>query len=346
MRAEILSLLKSLQKTHWMAVILITHDLTVVSQVSDTVVVMRQGEVVQRGRTREVFANPQQPCAKHLMASEPMGLPDPQPPDAEPVLSGKTIGVTFHLQAGGFFGPKLFELRAVNDVTATIRRGETLGIVGDSGSGKTSLGMAMIRRGLFHRGKITFHGDRIDHLSRKQLQPYRTRMQVMFQDPFSSLNPRTNIRQILEEGLVVNNIGASAKDRDGILRQALDDVHMPRSALGRFPHESSGGPRQRLAIAGAIALSPEFIPLDEPTSALDLSIQTPIIDLPRELRRKRDLIHLFISHDLKVMRALCHNVIVMQHGQVMERGPTEEVLVNLQNDYTKRLVAAAFQVVA
>ncbi|MGH1416224.1 MAG: ABC transporter ATP-binding protein [Pelagimonas sp.] len=345
-QAEILSLLKHLQKKHRMAVILITHDLTVVSQVSDTVVVMRQGEVVETGKTQDVFASPQHPYTQHLIASEPKGHPDPLPADAEPVLDGRNMGVSFMLKSGGFFNPKRVKLKAVDNVTATIRRGETLGIVGESGSGKTTLGMAMIRLGVFDQGQITFRGDRIDQLSRKELQPYRTRLQVVFQDPFSSLNPRMIIRQILEEGLLVNNIGANAAERDAILRQALDDVHMPHSALARFPHEFSGGQRQRLAIARAIALSPEFILLDEPTSALDLSIQAQIIDLLRDLRRKRDLSYLFISHDLKVVRALCHNVIVMQHGQVMEQGPTEEVLVNPQTDYTKRLVAAAFEVVA
>jgi len=256
------------------------------------------------------------------------------------------MGVTFMLKSGGFFNPKLKELKAVDDVTATIRRGETLGIVGESGSGKTTLGMAMIRLGVFHRGEITFKGDRIDALSRKQLQRYRTRLQVVFQDPFSSLNPRMIIRQILEEGLVVNNIGANAAERDRLVRQALDDVHMPHACLDRFPHEFSGGQRQRLAIARAIVLAPEFILLDEPTSALDLSIQAQIIDLLRELRRKHELSYLFISHDLKVVRALCHNVIVMQHGQVMEQGPTEQVLINPQTPYTRRLVDAAFKVVA
>jgi peptide/nickel transport system ATP-binding protein len=345
-QAEILSLIKHLQQKHEMAVILITHDLTVVSQVSDSVVVMRQGEVVESGITREVFENPQHPYTKHLIESEPKGLPEALPENAEPVLSGQNMSVTFMLKAGGFFNPKLKELVAVNDITATIHRGETLGIVGESGSGKTTLGMAMIRLGLYQKGEITFKGDRIDQLSRKELQPFRTRMQVVFQDPFSSLNPRMIIRQILEEGLIVNNIGGSAEARDEIVRQALDDVYMPHSALDRFPHEFSGGQRQRLAIARAIALSPEFILLDEPTSALDLSIQAQIIDLLRELRRKRELSYLFISHDLKVVRALCHNVIVMQHGKVMEMGATEDVLIRPQTAYTRRLVDAAFKVIA
>lgn len=345
-QAEILSLLKDLQKKHGMAVVLITHDLTVVSKVSDTVVVMRQGEVVERGNTQEVFENPQHPYTKHLINSEPKGMPDPLDPDAGPVLTGTNMSISFMLKVGGFFNPKLKELKAVDNISATIRKGETLGIVGESGSGKTTLGMAMIRLGNYQKGEISFQGDRIDQLSRKELQPYRTRMQVVFQDPFSSLNPRMIIRQILEEGLIVNNIGGSADERDRLLRQALDDVHMPHACLDRFPHEFSGGQRQRLAIARAIVLSPEFILLDEPTSALDLSIQAQIIDLLRELRRKRDLSYLFISHDLKVVRALCHNVIVMQHGQVVEMGPTEQVLTDPKTAYTRRLVDAAFDVIA
>ncbi|WP_424929417.1 ABC transporter ATP-binding protein [Amaricoccus tamworthensis] len=345
-QAEILSLLKQLQTKHGMAVVLITHDLTVVSKVSDTVVVMRQGKVVESGVTAEVFANPQHPYTRHLIESEPKGRPDPLNEDAPVVIEGRNLGVTFSFNAGGFFRPLTKELKAVDDISARVRQGETLGVVGESGSGKTTLAMAMIRLGVFHRGEITFQGQRIDQLSRKELRPFRTKMQVVFQDPFSSLNPRMIIRQILEEGLVVNNIGGSASARDKIVRKALDDVQMPHAALERFPHEFSGGQRQRLAIARAIALNPEFILLDEPTSALDLSIQAQIIDLLRDLRRKHSLSYMFISHDLKVVRALCHNVIVMQHGKVMEAGPTAKVLENPETDYTRRLVDAAFNVVA
>lgn len=345
-QAEILALLKSLQQKHEMAVILITHDLTVVQHVSDDVVVMRRGEVVERGKTKDVFSNPQHEYTKHLISSEPKGLPDPLAADAKPVMTGENLSITFRLKTGGFFNPKRKDLIAVNDVSATIRKGETLGIVGESGSGKTTFGMALIRLGIYQEGSITFKGDRIDQLTRKQLRPYRPRIQVVFQDPFSSLNPRMIVRQILEEGLFVNGIGKTAAERDRLVRQALDDVHMPQSALERFPHEFSGGQRQRLAIARAIVLDPEFILLDEPTSALDLSIQAQIIDLLRELRRKHGLSYLFISHDLKVVRALCHNTIVMQHGRIVEAGETGQVLVNPQTDYTKRLVNAAFEVVA
>lgn len=345
-QAEILALLKSLQRSHNMAVILITHDLTVVEKTSDTVVVMRYGEVVERGKTADVFATPQHPYTKHLLASEPKGTPDPLPADAEPLIQARDMRIAFRIAHGGFFSRKTTDIVAVNDISCTIRRGETLGIVGESGSGKTTLGMAMIRLLDANAGQIHFDGQRIDHLTRKEMRPLRPRIQVVFQDPFSSLNPRMIIGQIIEEGLIVNGIGASSAERRELVAKAIEDVQMPRDAMQRFPHEFSGGQRQRLAIARALALNPDFILLDEPTSALDLSIQAQIIDLLRDLRAKHDLSYMFISHDLKVVKALCHNVIVMQHGNVIETGPTAQVLENPKTEYTRRLVDAAFNVVA
>lgn len=343
-QAEILALLKELQKMHGMAVILITHDLTVVEKVSDNVVVMRHGEIVERGTTASVFKNPTHEYTKHLLASEPKGLPDPLDENAPVVMEGEKLKITFTLKTGGFFRPQKKELIAVNNVSAAIRKGETLGIVGESGSGKTTFGMSLIRLGMSQQGVIKFKGQRIDEFDRKQMRPLRTKLQVVFQDPFSSLNPRMIVKQILEEGLIVNDI--PSEEREVRILEALDDVQMPHDVLDRFPHEFSGGQRQRLAIARAIALRPEFILLDEPTSALDLSIQAQIIDLLRDLRRKHGLSYLFISHDLKVVRALCHNTIVMQHGNVVEAGPTDQVLSNPSTEYTKRLVSAAFDVVA
>lgn len=345
-QAEILSLLKDLQKSHNMAVVLITHDLTVVEKTSDNVVVMRYGEVVEQGRTDEVFANPQHPYTQHLLASEPKGRPDRLDEDADPLMVAEDMRVSFRLTQGGLLSRKHTELVAVNDISATVRRGETLGIVGESGSGKTTLGMAMIRLLETNGGKVSYDGHRIDGLSRKEMRPFRPRIQVVFQDPFSSLNPRMIIRQIIEEGLIVNGIGKNAAEREELVAQALEDVSMPRDAMQRFPHEFSGGQRQRLAIARALALNPEFILLDEPTSALDLSIQAQIIDLLRDLRAKHDLSYMFISHDLKVVKALCHNVVVMQHGNVVEMGATEKVLEAPSTDYTRKLVDAAFKVVA
>lgn len=345
-QAEILGLLKELQRSHNMAVILITHDLTVVEKTSDKVVVMRYGEVVERGLTDAVFSNPQHPYTQHLLASEPKGKPDALDPSAPVVMSSDKLRKVYNTQYGGFFSRKNYELVAVDDISATLHKGETLGIVGESGSGKTTLAMSLVRLQEVTSGAIYFDGDRIDQLDRAAMRPYRTRIQVVFQDPFSSLNPRMIVRQILEEGLIVNGIGKTAAEREALIKQALADVQMPADAMQRFPHEFSGGQRQRIAIARALVLQPEFILLDEPTSALDLSIQAQIIDLLRELRRKHDLSYLFISHDLKVIRALCHNVIVMQHGQVVEEGPTEQVLSNPTNEYTQRLVDAAFNVVA
>jgi peptide/nickel transport system ATP-binding protein len=331
-QAEILSLLNSLQKSHNMAVILITHDLTVVEKTSDKVVVMRYGEVVERGTTEGVFANPQHPYTKHLLASEPKGHPDPLASDAAPLMDAKDMRVAFRITHGCVF--------------SRIRRGETLGIVGESGSGKTTLGMAIIRLLDANGGQITFDGQRIDGLNREAMRPLRPRIQVVFQDPFSSLNPRMIIQQIIEEGLIVNGIGNSVADRRDLAARALEEVQMPADAMQRFPHEFSGGQRQRLAIARALAMNPDFILLDEPTSALDLSIQAQVIDLLRDLRAKHDLSYMFISHDLKVVKALCHNVIVMQHGNVIEQGPTCQVLETPQNAYTQRLVDAAFNVIA
>jgi peptide/nickel transport system ATP-binding protein len=345
-QAEILSLLKSLQKSHKMAVILITHDLTVVEKTSDKVVVMRYGEVVERGTTQGVFANPQHPYTKHLLASEPKGLPDPLAAQATPLMVAEDMRVAYRITHGGVFSRKRTDIVAVNDVSCTIRRGETLGIVGESGSGKTTLGMAMIRLLDANGGQITFDGQRIDSLNRQAMRPLRPRIQVVFQDPFSSLNPRMIIQQIIEEGLFVNGIGNSSADRRNLVARALEEVQMPSDAMQRFPHEFSGGQRQRLAIARALAMNPDFILLDEPTSALDLSIQAQIIDLLRDLRAKHDLSYMFISHDLKVVKALCHNVIVMQHGNVIEQGPTCQVLETPQNAYTQRLVDAAFNVIA
>lgn len=345
-QAEILGLLKDLQRSHNMAVVLITHDLTVVEKTSDKVVVMRYGEVVEHGLTSVVFNNPQHPYTRHLLASEPKGQPDPLA-DASPVLmQGDKIRKVYRTDYGSFFNRKHYDLVAVDDIDAVVRRGETLGIVGESGSGKSTLAMTMVRLQEATSGQIHFDGQRIDQFDRQTMRPFRTRIQVVFQDPFSSLNPRMIVRQILEEGLIVNGIGKDASEREALIRQALADVQMPADAMQRFPHEFSGGQRQRIAIARALVLRPEFILLDEPTSALDLSIQAQIIELLRELRRKHDLSYLFISHDLKVVRALCHNIIVMQHGQVVERGPTEEVLSRPKTEYTQRLVDAAFNVVA
>ncbi|WCE28834.1 ABC transporter ATP-binding protein [Vibrio sp. SCSIO 43137] len=345
-QAEILSLLKNLQARHNMGIILITHDLTVVRHISDSVVVMRYGEVVERGKTQEVFNNPRHPYTRHLINSEPKGLPEPLSAGSDSILIGEDLRVVFNIKHGGFFNRKQTEVVAVNDVSTRIRKGETLGIVGESGSGKSTLGMSLLRLSSIQSGTIIFQNKEIHNLDRKGLQPLRTRMQVVFQDPFSSLNPRMIIRQILEEGLIVNGIGKTSEERKKLILQALEDVQMPADSLDRFPHEFSGGQRQRLAIARAVILKPEFILLDEPTSALDLSIQAQIIDLLRDLQKKHNLSYMFISHDLKVVRALCHNVLVMRNGIVVEAGSTQDVMEQPKTAYTQRLVKAAFDVIA
>ncbi len=346
-QAQILNLIKDLKDKYGMAVILITHDLTIVRQFSDYVYVMQNGAVQEHNETAALFANPRHGYTKHLLASEPKGSARPLEEGAhEPVLEGRNVKVSFTLKRGGFFKPGFFELKAVDNLDISLMRHETLGIVGESGSGKTTFGQALIRLIGNQGGEILFDGERIDGKDRKAMRPLRSRMQIVFQDPFASLNPRMSIRQIIEEGLVVNRIGATSKERIERVRQALRDAGLPDQILNRFPHEFSGGQRQRIAIARAVALEPEFILLDEPTSALDLSVQAQIIDLLRKLQDERGLSYLFISHDLKVVRALCHRVMVMQHGKIIEQGPVNEVLTNPKTEYTARLVRAAFDIAA
>ena len=343
-QAEILNLIKALKAKTGMAVILITHDLTVVRQFADHVYVMQHGVVREQGETEQVFTNPQHPYTKRLLGAEPKGQANALDVGQDTVLSGKDVRVTYTLRKGGVFRGTYSQLQAVDGLSLTLKRGETLGLVGESGSGKTTFGQALLRLNKLDGGEVSFLGERIDTHTRAQMKPLRSRMQIVFQDPFASLNPRMSVRQIIEEGLIVNGIGIGAKDRLSRVQQALRDAGMPDTILNRFPHEFSGGQRQRLAIARAIALEPEFILLDEPTSALDLSVQAQIIDLLRQLQRDRGLSYVFISHDLKVVRALCHRVIVMQNGKIVEQGPVQDVLERPTTEYTKRLVRAGFEI--
>ncbi len=345
-QAQILNLIRDLKTRYGMAVILITHDLTVVRQFADRVYVMQHGEIKEHNHTETLFENPQHPYTKRLLSSEPKGVAPKLTGSPVTMLEGKDVRVVYTLKRGGLFKPDYFDLVAVDSLSLDLKRGETLGLVGESGSGKTTFGQALIRLVSMKKGEVTFDGTRIDGLNRQQLRPFRSRMQIVFQDPFSSLNPRMSVRQVIEEGLIVNNIGTSNSDRLARVKKALEDSGMPTDILSRFPHEFSGGQRQRLAIARAIALEPEFILLDEPTSALDLSVQAQIIELLRKLQRERGLSYLFISHDLKVVRALCHRVIVMQNGQIVEQGPVAQVLSHPKTEYTKRLVRAAFEIAA
>jgi peptide/nickel transport system ATP-binding protein len=343
-QAEILNLIKALKARTGMAVILITHDLTVVRQFADHVYVMQHGVVREQGPTEAIFTDPRHPYTRRLLGSEPKGRADPAQVAEETVLEGRGVRVTYTLRKGGAWRGTYTDLQAVDGLSLDLRRGETLGLVGESGSGKTTFGQALLRLTKLNAGEVAFRGARLETLDRRQMKPYRQRMQIVFQDPFSSLNPRMSVRQIIEEGLIVNGIGRDRADRVERVRQALRDAGLPDTILSRFPHEFSGGQRQRLAIARAVALEPEFILLDEPTSALDLSIQAQIIELLRKLQRDKGLSYLFISHDLKVVRALCHHVIVMQHGRIVEQGPVTQVLDHPQTDYTRRLVRAAFDI--
>jgi peptide/nickel transport system ATP-binding protein len=343
-QAQILNLIRDLQKAHGMAVMLITHDLTVVRQFSDYVYVMRRGEVKEHNATEPLFQNPGHDYTRHLLGSEPRGRANPIPDNSPILLEGRDVRVAYTLKSGGFFRPEYKELLAVNKLSLALKRHETLGLVGESGSGKTTFGQALLRLIHMDGGEVLFNGVSIAQKSREEMRPLRSRMQVVFQDPFSSLNPRMTIGQIIEEGLVVNGIGKTKAERLDRVRNALASAGLPTNILSRFPHEFSGGQRQRVAIARAIAVEPEFILLDEPTSALDLSVQAQIIDLLRKLQDERGLSYLFISHDLKVVRALCHRVIVMQHGNIAEEGTVEDVLSNPKTEYTLKLVKAAFEV--
>ncbi|MFO1210313.1 MAG: ABC transporter ATP-binding protein [Amaricoccus sp.] len=345
-QAQILNLLRELQSSHGMSMVLITHDLTIVQKFSDYVYVMQHGRVVEHGPTAELFARPRHAYTRRLLASEPKGVAKPFEGAGEPVLKGDGVEVVYTLKKGTFFKPVYVPLVAVDNLDIAVRRSETLGIVGESGSGKTTFGQALLRLINCQKGTITFDGQRIDGLDRAALRPFRSRMQIVFQDPFASLNPRLSVRGLLEEGLIVNGIGSGSKDRVNRIKAALVDAGMPDNILQRFPHEFSGGQRQRLAIARAIALEPEFILLDEPTSALDLSVQAQIIELLKKLQAEHRLSYLFISHDLKVVRALCHRVMVMQHGKIVEEGPVAQVLTAPKTEYTQRLVRAAFEVAA
>tara|TARA_A100001015_G_scaffold54495_2_gene59843 strand:+ start:1136 stop:2764 length:1629 start_codon:yes stop_codon:yes gene_type:complete len=345
-QSQILKLLKNLQKKYGMAIMLITHDLTVVRKTSDRICVMRYGKIVERGITEEVFSNPKHEYTKHLINSEPSGEPDPfDEENKNYIIEGQKCTVKFVLKKGNFFNQKKSELIAVNNVDIKARYGETIGIVGESGSGKSTLGMSLIKLQEINSGKIFFKDQEIQNYNTQKMKELREHMQIVFQDPFSSLNPRHTVKQIIGEGLEINRKDLSSEEKDNLIIKTLQEVNLDESVLHRFPHEFSGGQRQRIAIARAIILNPEFILLDEPTSALDLSIQAQIIDLLRSLRRNHNLSYIFISHNLKVIRSLCHYTLVMKDGKVIEEGITKDVLDNPINEYTKLLVQSAFEVV-
>lgn len=339
-QVKLLNLLKQLQKDMNMAILFITHDLTIVRRLADRVAVMSKGEIVEQGKVSELFAQPKHPYTQHLLASEPKGRPLPLPEGAPAILNCDHLKVWFPVKKG-LLQRNAPPVKAVDDITISVPERSTLGIVGESGSGKTTLGFALLRL-IKSDGRIVFMGKDINHLQTKQLRPLRRRMQLVFQDPYSSLNPRMNIRSIIEEGLLVHHPDKSAAQRETDIDAILHDVGLPADIKDRYPHEFSGGQRQRISIARAIVLRPELVVLDEPTSALDLSVQAQITDLLKDLQAKYGLTMLFISHDLRVIRAVAHHIIVMRQGKIVEQGDTAQIFERPQQDYTKTLINAAF----
>ncbi len=339
-QAQILELLKSLQRELGMAMLLITHDLGVVRKMADRVNVMNQGEIVETGPVEQIFKAPRHPYTKHLLAAEPKGAPPKGNPHGPVVVETDNLKVWFPIKRG-LLQRTVDHVKAVDGLSLKLRAGETLGVVGESGSGKTTLGLALLRL-VSSQGPIAYVGKRIDGFDTKAMRPLRREMQVVFQDPYGSLSPRLSVNQIIEEGLLIQSPGMSYEERRHRVSRALTEVGLDPAAMDRYPHEFSGGQRQRIAIARAMVLEPKFVMLDEPTSALDMSVQAQIVDLLRDLQTNRDLAYLFISHDLRVIRALCNHVIVMRNGKVVEEGPARDIFERPQNDYTKALMAAAF----
>ncbi|CAO4164818.1 ABC transporter ATP-binding protein [Methylorubrum populi] len=340
-QAQILALLADLQKRLGMAMLFITHDLGIVRRIADRVCVMLAGRVVEAGPVDRVFTRPQHEYTQRLLASEPTGRANPVPADAEELVEAGPIKVWFPLKAG-LLRRTVGHVKAVDGVSLKVRAGETVGVVGESGSGKTTLGLALLRL-TESEGPIVFLGQRIEDHGPRAMRSLRKDMQVVFQDPYGSLSPRMSVGDIVAEGLAVQGLVKGAGERRALVAKALKDVGLDPAAMDRYPHEFSGGQRQRIAIARAIVLKPRFVVLDEPTSALDRSVQAQIVTLLRDLQRERGLAYLFISHDLKVVRALSNYVLVMQHGQVVEEGPADEIFAAPKTAYTRALFAAAFE---
>ena len=340
-QAQILDLLADLKGREGLSLLFITHDLTIVRRIADRVCVMQGGEIVEQGPTADIFANPQHPYTRKLLAAEAKGLPDPVPDTAPEVVRTQGLRVWFPITAG-LMRSTVGHVKAVNAADLVVRAGETLGIVGESGSGKTTLALAILRL-ISSTGPVALMGRRIDTLSPRDMRPLRRDMQVVFQDPFGSLSPRMTVAEIIAEGLGVQGL-QPGQDRHAMVAAMMTEVGLDPASAGRYPHEFSGGQRQRIAIARAMILRPKLVILDEPTSALDMTVQVQIVDLLRGLQRKYGIAYLFISHDLRVIRAMSHKVMVMRAGDVVEAGPAADVFANPQSDYTRALMAAAFAV--
>jgi len=339
-QAQILKLLKELQARFGMAMLFITHDLNIVRKIAGRVCVMTQGEIVEQGAVAEVFAAPKHAYTRRLLAAEPRAKPV-RDGGGKPLLVASDIKVHFPIKAG-LMRRVVDYVKAVDGVSVELAPGRTIGVVGESGSGKTTLGLAVLRL-LKSQGAITFDGGDLQARDGRALRPLRRQMQVVFQDPFASLSPRMSIAQIVAEGLAVHDIGGSDAEREKLIVAALEEVGLEPESRHRYPHEFSGGQRQRVAIARAMVLKPRFVVLDEPTSALDMSVQAQIVDLLRTLQDKHGLAYMFISHDLRVVRAMSDQVIVMRDGKVVERGAADEIFERPRDDYTKALIAAAFE---
>ena len=341
-QAQILKLLAELKAAQGMSMLFITHDLGIVRKIADRVCVMTGGKIVETGPTKQIFDNPQHDYTRHLLAAEPKGNPPSADLTADPVMRGEQIKVWFPIKQG-FLRKTVDHVKAVDGIDVTIRAGQTLGVVGKSGSGKTTLGLALSRM-ISSQGVIRFGEKDINQYSFKQMRPLRRELQIVFQDPYGSLSPRMSISDIIAEGLQVHEPKLSEDERDARVVAALKEVNLDPENRFRYPHEFSGGQRQRVAIARAMVLNPRFVMLDEPTSALDMSVQAQVVDLLRALQQKHNLAYLFISHDLKVVKALANDVLVMRNGKAVEYGPSEEIFARPRTDYTKALMAAAFRI--
>jgi microcin C transport system ATP-binding protein len=337
-QAQILELLADLKRDLGMSLLFITHDLTIVRRIADRVCVMQNGVIVEQGRTAEIFANPSHPYTQKLLAAEATGSPDPVEEDAPEIVATDALRVWFPIQRG-FLRRTVGHVKAVNAATLSVRAGETVGIVGESGSGKTTLALAIMRL-ISSQGPVIFMNRDVQGLHSRELRPLRRDMQIVFQDPYGSLSPRMTVEQIVAEGLTVHGVGR--EDRRQRVAEILAEVGLDPAMMDRYPHEFSGGQRQRIAIARAMILRPKLVVLDEPTSALDMTVQVQIVELLRALQRKHGIAYLFISHDLKVVRALSHKVIVMRNGDVVETGETQALFRNPRSDYTRDLMRAAF----
>jgi microcin C transport system ATP-binding protein len=339
-QAQILRLLKETQQRLGMSMLFITHDLGIVRKLADRVCVMKQGKIVEHGAVERVFTAPEHPYTCDLLAAEPKPDPAPPRPDAPVVVSTDDLKVWFPIKRG-VLRKVVGHIKAVDGISIEIRKGETLGVVGESGSGKTTLGLAILRL-VSSDGPVVFMGNAIQGLKFKQMRPFRRDMQIVFQDPYGSLSPRMSVSDIVEEGLWVHQPRLTAQEHTQRVVAALEDVGLDPGTRDRYPHEFSGGQRQRIALARALVLEPTFIVLDEPTSALDMLIQSQMVDLLRDLQKRRDLTYMFISHDLRVVAALASRLLVLRNGKMVEEGAAADLFKNPKNDYTRALLAAAF----